>query len=112
MKNVAKGVTNALKLKKFMENGGDDILYIRDRLNRYKIAAKKAAKDFRYGKTCIARIDAAKTEDEISKIMREYRIKKFEPEAGVASESLLVYRSSSLRRSHGALGAISAIKLT
>ena len=48
-----------------------------DNLSRYRIEAVKVAYDFHYGKKVINKIKEADSIGEISKIMREARIKKF-----------------------------------
>ena len=52
--------------------------------DNYKIQAVKAAKDLGYGNEVIKRIKAAKTDNEIERIMREARTKKqYEEESWV-----------------------------
>lgn len=49
----------------------------RDSLKEVKKDAKKAARDLGYGKAVLARLDAAKTEGEVSNIMVNARKEKF-----------------------------------
>lgn len=87
-------------------------MYVYEKLSRYKRSAKAAARDFHYDRSIFAEIDAAKSEDEVSAIMRRYRIQKFEPEEkGVASDKLLLTRSP-LSSGKGAYrGILSGVKL-
>ena len=83
----------------------------KDDFLRYKTEAVKAAEDFRYGRTAILAIEQASTSDEISKIMRECRIKKFRNEEGVSSDSLLVSRQGLNNCRTGYFGVIGCVKL-
>jgi len=64
----------------------------------------RAAEDFRYGKMVIQQIYEAKSSDEISKIMRESRIKKFGIDDGVYCGPAICYRSSG--------GTVSPVSIT
>lgn len=83
----------------------------KDDFQRYKTEAINAARDFRYGRTAIVAIEQANSSDEISKIMRECRIRKFGSEDGVANDSLLVSRQSLTNYRSGFFGMIGCVKL-
>lgn len=63
-------------------------------LEEYRRNAMKAAEDFHYGKRVIQQIYEAKTSDEISRIMREARIKKFDIDDGVYCGPVVCYKSA------------------
>lgn len=83
----------------------------KDDFLRYKNEAVKAAKDFRYGRAAIQAIEDAGSSDEISKIMQECRIKKFNREEGVSSDSLLVSRQGLNNCRPGYFGVLGCVKL-
>lgn len=88
---------------------------VRDAYNReksfkiYKRMAVKVADDFKYGSEVVQKIKSAKTSDEISEVMRDARIKKFNVDESVYIGPASSYKVSGHNSRH-IMGSISATK--